>query len=169
MADLDHRDTGPCRLRLSDVAAPRVGAREASCVYPSLAPTQPGKDPVPPLRHPCAGANPVDLYQRGLGPTLSRAARTTSERVFLAMHNRRYYVYLQSETVMIEKVPADQTHSSPSKASWAPAARVGLPPIIMPGPRSGASYIVTLVAPTGDHENTSCPQIVCTGSGGTSA
>lgn len=39
----------------------------------------------------------------------------------------------------------------------------------MSGLRSEVSYIVTLVAPTFDHESISCPQMVFTGSGGTSA
>ena len=47
--------------------------------------------------------------------------------------------------------------------------RVGLPPAIVLGLRSEVSYIVTLVAPTADHEGTSCPHIVFIGSGGTSA
>jgi hypothetical protein len=51
----------------------------------------------------------------------------------------------------------------------APAARVGLPPVIVPDLRSEASYIVTPVAPTGNHEGTSCPQMVFIESGGTSA
>jgi hypothetical protein len=51
----------------------------------------------------------------------------------------------------------------------APAARVGLPPVIVPDLGSEVSYIVTPVAPTGDHEGTSCPQMVFIESGGTSA
>ena len=47
--------------------------------------------------------------------------------------------------------------------------RVGLPPAIVSGLRSEVGYIVTLVAPTGDHESISCPQMVFIGSGGTSA
>jgi hypothetical protein len=47
--------------------------------------------------------------------------------------------------------------------------RVGLPPAIVPCLRSAVSYIITLMAPTGDHEVTSCPQMVFIGSGGTSA
>ncbi|MGH9915851.1 MAG: hypothetical protein ACRD63_11260 [Pyrinomonadaceae bacterium] len=39
----------------------------------------------------------------------------------------------------------------------------------MPSLTSEVSYIVTLVAPTGDHEGTSCPQMVFIGIGGTSA
>ena len=47
--------------------------------------------------------------------------------------------------------------------------RIGLPPAIVSGLRSEVSYIVTLVAPTCDHESISCPQMVFTRSGGTSA
>jgi hypothetical protein len=36
--------------------------------------------------------------------------------------------------------------------------RVGLPPAIVSGLCSEVSYIVTLVAPTCDHESISCPQ-----------
>lgn len=51
----------------------------------------------------------------------------------------------------------------------APVVRVGLPPAIVSGLRSEVSYIVTLVAPTCDHESISCPQMVFTRSGGTPA
>jgi hypothetical protein len=44
-----------------------------------------------------------------------------------------------------------------------------LPPVIVPDLGSEVSYIVTPVAPTGDHEGTSCPQMVFIESGGTSA
>lgn len=37
------------------------------------------------------------------------------------------------------------------------------------GPAERVSYIVTLVAPAGDHESIRCPQMVYIGSGGTSA
>jgi len=47
--------------------------------------------------------------------------------------------------------------------------RVGLPPAIVLDLRSEVSYVVTLVAPTADHEGTSCPHIVFIGSGRTSA
>jgi hypothetical protein len=41
--------------------------------------------------------------------------------------------------------------------------------MIVPGLRSEASYIIMLVAPIGDHESTSYPQLVCTRSDGASA
>jgi hypothetical protein len=41
--------------------------------------------------------------------------------------------------------------------------------MITPGLRSETSYIITLAAPTGDHESTSYPQLVFAGSDGTSA
>jgi hypothetical protein len=56
-----------------------------------------------------------------------------------------------------------------SSAPWAPAVRVGLPPAIVPGLRSDASYIVTLVALTAITKAPSYPQMVFIGSDGTSA
>jgi hypothetical protein len=37
-----------------------------------------------------------------------------------------------------------------------------LPPISVLGPGSEVSYIVMLVAPTGEYESSSCPQMICT-------
>ena len=45
-------------------------------------------------------------------------------------------------------------------APWAPAVRVGLPPIIVLALRNRASHIVTPVTPTGDHGGTSYPQMI---------
>jgi hypothetical protein len=47
-----------------------------------------------------------------------------------------------------------------SSAPWAPAVRVGLPPIIVLALRNRASHIVTPVTPTGDHGGTSYPQMI---------
>jgi hypothetical protein len=41
--------------------------------------------------------------------------------------------------------------------------------MIMPDLRSETSYIITLAAPTSDHDSTSYPQLIFTGSDGTSA
>jgi len=56
-----------------------------------------------------------------------------------------------------------------SSAPWAPAVRVGLPPIMMLALGNGAGYIVTPVTPTDDHGGTSYPQMVRIRSDGASA
>ena len=56
-----------------------------------------------------------------------------------------------------------------SSAPWAPAVRVGLPPIIVPALGNRTSHIVTPMAPTGDHRGTSYPQIVRISSDGAPA